>query len=324
MTAKPAVVGGFILGTVALVVAGILFFGGTRLFASTSRFVVFFDESIAGLDVGSPVTFHGARIGSVKSVQVHFSPAIMVARTPVYIEIEESQVVLEGTSGVANAAAHYEELVAAGLRAQLVMQSFVTGQLRVDLDFRPDTPVRLVGTIKDVSEIPTIRSELGQLRNALSELPLRTLVDSAQQAFTSVGRLSDHLDLTVDSLVGSVTRAGDAATKTLGVGEEALRQVQADASTALHDLDLMLVDARRQIDARGGELGRVLTESDRAVRRAEVLLNSLNDLAEPHSRFRADLESTVRDLAASAASLRSFADTVERNPNALLMGRSGR
>ena len=95
-----------------------------------------------------------------------------------------------------------------------------------------------------------------------------------------------------------------------------------DASTALHDLDNLLVDARGQLAARGGELGRALTEADRAVHQAETLLDSMNGLAEPHSRFRGDLESTLRDLAASASSLRSFAETVERNPNALLMGRA--
>ncbi len=64
--------------------------------------------------------------------------------------------------------------------------------------------------------------------------------------------------------------------------------------------------------------------ADRAVRQAETLLDSLNGLAEPRSQFRGDLEATIRDLAASASSLRSFAETVERNPNALLMGRASR
>jgi paraquat-inducible protein B len=47
-------------------------------------------------------------------------------------------------------------------------------------------------------------------------------------------------------------------------------------------------------------------------------------MAEPSSQFRGDLQATVRDLAASASSLRNFAETIERNPNALLMGRSSR
>ena len=103
-----------------------------------------------------------------------------------------------------------------------------------------------------------------------------------------------------------------------------MSRLEADALISLHDLDALLVDARRQLGTRGGELGRVLTASDRAVRQAEALLASLNGLGEPRSPFRDDLEATIRDLAAAASSLRGFAETLERNPNALIMGRASR
>jgi paraquat-inducible protein B len=323
MGARPAVVGGFILGALALGVAAILFFGGVQLFATTSRVVVFFNESVAGLEVGSPVTFHGVRIGSVQSTSVHFSTDTLTARIPVFLEIQPKQITWEGKK-LGDTVADYERLVQAGLRAQLALQSIVTGQLRVDLDFRPGTPARVIGTIKGVPEIPTVPSELGQLRNEVTNLPLRDIADAAQRTLTSLGRLADHLDARLDPLVGSAQRTADAATRTLQTANEAVSQVQADASTTLHDLDSLVVDTRRQLDARGDELGRTLTASDRAARQAETLLESLNGLAEPGSPFRGDLEASVRDLAASASSLRSFAGTVERNPNALLIGRSNR
>ena len=75
MTAKPAIVGAFILGAMGLAVAGILFFGGTRLFTRTLPAVAFFSESVAGLEVGAPVTFHGVRVGLVKEVTIDFSTA---------------------------------------------------------------------------------------------------------------------------------------------------------------------------------------------------------------------------------------------------------
>ena len=216
------------------------------------------------------------------------------------------------------------ELIRAGLRAQLAMQSFVTGQLRVDLEVRPDTPAQLVGAAPGVPEIPTVPSELGQLRNELAQLRLRELTDTAQRALASVGHLADHLDATLDPLVKSAHRTLDAATQTLQTTDEAVHRVQADASTVLHDLDALIVDAQHQLGARGGELSRALTTADRALRHADTLIGSLNGLAEPRSQFRGDLEAAVRDLAASVSSLRSFAETIERNPNALLMGRTRR
>ncbi|KVA16974.1 MlaD family protein [Burkholderia ubonensis] len=324
MTPRPAVVGGFILGALALGVAGILFFGGTQLFATSSRAVVFFSESVAGLDVGSPVTFHGVRIGSVKRIAVYFSSDTMTAKIPVYLEFQSTnQLVWEGKK-FGGAASDFERLVKAGLRAQLTLQSFVTGQLRVDIDFRPGTPAQTTGTITDIPEIPSIPSDLDQLRNQLAGLPLRELSETAQQALASLARLSHHFDAVLDPLAQSAMRTTDAATQTLHTTDDAVRQVQADAAIALHDLDSLLVDARSQLDARSGELSRTLAETDRAARQAEVLLDSLNGLAEPRAQFRSDLEATARDLAVSAGHLRNFAETVERNPNALVIGRSPR
>jgi paraquat-inducible protein B len=323
MNARAAIVGGFILGALALVVAGIVFFGGRHLFTPSTRVVVFFSESVAGLDIGAPVTFHGVHIGSVQNIVLHFSPNTMTAQIPVYLEVTTSQLIVEGKK-FEPSAANTERLVAVGLRAQLALQSFVTGQLRVDLDFRPGTPAPLVGMITDIAEIPSVPSDLSQLRNQLSQLPLRELAETAQQAFASLRRLSDHLDSVVDPLAKSGTRTADAITQAMQTTDEAVRQVRADASTALHDLDSLLVDARAQLGARGGELSQALTEADRTVRRAETLLDSLNTMVQTRSQFRDDLEATVRDLAATASSLRRFAATIEQNPNVLLTGRPSR
>lgn len=89
-------------------------------------------------------------------------------------------------------------------------------------------------------------------------------------------------------------------------------------------MHLLLVDANRQLNNRGGELSRTLISADRAVNQAETFLKSLNSLAESRSQFRSNIEAAVRDLSATASSLRGFAETVERNPNAILLGRGSR
>lgn len=323
MRARPAVVGGFILGALALGVIAILFFGGERLFARNAHVIVFFNESVAGLDIGAPVTFQGVHIGSVQHIGLQFSTSTMSARIPVVLQIQLRHVTWEGTK-LDDTAADYERLVRAGLRAQLEMQSLLTGQLRVDLNFRPDTQAHLVGTVSGLPEIPTIPSDLGRLRDQLMHLPLNELADSTQKTLASLQRLSDHLDASLSPLAESTRHTLDAATQTLQTMNVTVRQMQGDATTALHDLDGLLVDARYQLGARGGEFSRTLTDADRTVRHAQTLIDSLNGLAEPRSQVRSDLEATARDLAASASSLRNFAHTIEQNPNAVLLGRSNR
>jgi paraquat-inducible protein B len=321
MAARPAVVGAFVLGALALAALAIILFGGSRLFATTSRAVIFFEGSVAGLDEGAPVTFRGVRLGSVIRVALSFDPVTREATIPVTIEIEPDRITWQGARP---GRADYGRLVAAGLRGQLAAQSLVTGQQRVDLDFRPDMPMRMRGGATDVPEIPAIPSELEQLRSKLTDLPLRDLVETAQRALVSVDRLATHLDRAVDPLAEGVRGAADAANNTLQTADNALAQIRDAASASLRNLDALIADARRQLDGRGGELSRLLTDADRSLRSVDTLLASANGLVAPRSGFRGDLEAAMRDLSAAASSLRTFARTVERDPSAVLTGKTGR
>ena len=319
--ARPAIVGIFILGALTLGAAAIAFFGGSRLFAPTLRAVVFFDGSLAGLDVGAPVTFRGVRIGAVQRIVVNFSGQTMTAQIPVFLEIDPARITWHGLNLRHNPKA-YEGLIDAGLRAQLALRSVVTGQLNVDLDFRPGTPAHVTGAIPGVAEIPTVPSDLEQLREQVTGLPIKELADTAQRTLTAVDKLATHVDGTLDPLTDSARRTADEATRTLETTRTAVLQVQANATTTLQQLNALASDSRLQVNKRANDLSRTLATADRAGREAQTLLTSLNSMTAPRSRFRGDLESTARDLADSAGSLRNFARLIERNPSALLTGRT--
>lgn len=321
--ARPAVVGGFVLGALALVVAGILFFGGTSLFQKTTRAVIFFEGSVAGLDVGAPVTFRGVRVGSVQRVALQLS-ALGQARIPVTIEIMPGRVTIR-RNNVQHPAADIERLVNAGLRAQLRLQSLVTGQLQVDLDFHPDIPaVRAVDDTDGLPLIPSIPSEFDRLRTTLEEVPVQEVVQTAQRTLATVERLARRLDEQLDPLMESTRSTMASANRALDATEQVVVRLQSDVSRTLQELDGLLTVARRQLDDRGTDLARVLGSVDRAARHAESLIASLESLTAPRSQFRSDLEATARDLAASAGSLRGFARAIERDPSAVLRGRSAR
>jgi paraquat-inducible protein B len=307
MSTRPAVVGGFILGALALGVAAILLFGSVRLFSRTTRVVAFFDEAVAGLDVGAPVTFHGVPIGSVHSISIQFATSAhsVSARIPVILDIHPTQVSWEGKR-LTGSVEDVEHLVKAGLRARLELQSLVTGQLYVDLDFRPDTPPELVGAMRRLPEIPTAPSTMGEIRQKLASLPLREVVEGMQSTLASLKTLSDHFDARLDPLVDSVQRTADSATKTF--------------QTA----DALLDRTSGHLDARANELSQTLIEVRRTAQQANVLLSSLNEITDQRSSLRDNLEATARDLADSASSLSDFAKTVEEHPNAIILGRKGR
>jgi len=78
---------------------------------------------------------------------------------------------------------------------------------------------------------------------------------------------------------------------------------------------------RQQVALSGRELQRVLASAQRTAQTAETLVASLNSIAAPRSEMRGDLEAALRDLAASASSLRSFTRELERSPLSALRGR---
>ncbi|MBV8912133.1 MAG: paraquat-inducible protein B, partial [Acetobacteraceae bacterium] len=137
-------------------------------------------------------------------------------------------------------------------------------------------------------------------------------------------RLATHLDAQVGAVADAVEGAAGAATKTLTTADDALVQVRDGAKTSLRNVDALVADARRQLEGRGGDLNRVLTDLDRSLHSVDTLLASANGLLAPRSGFRGDLEAAMRDLSATASSLRTFARTVERDPSAVLTGRTGR
>jgi paraquat-inducible protein B len=113
----------------------------------------------------------------------------------------------------------------------------------------------------------------------------------------------------------------ETADRTLTTTEGAVIEVKSGISASLEQLDGLIGDARAQLAARGPKLASALDSANGAAARAEALIASLEELVAPRSRLRVNLEAAASNLAASAAALRGFANTVERDPSAILRGR---
>ena len=68
--ANTKLIGAFVIGAVVLVISGILLFGSGRLFSHQRKFVLFFEDSVKGLNIGAPVDFRGVNIGTVTDIKV--------------------------------------------------------------------------------------------------------------------------------------------------------------------------------------------------------------------------------------------------------------
>ncbi|MEE8506260.1 MAG: MlaD family protein, partial [Kiloniellales bacterium] len=177
--ADPKKIGAFVVGAAVLVVVGLVVFASGQFFAKTRTFVLFFESSVGGLNVGAPVNFRGVRVGSVKDIVLRYNLGDDSLLIPVYVEFEPGRI--EGVDLERPKSA--KQLIERGLRAQLGMQSFVTGQLSVEFDFHPGSPVRLAGAEIEYPELPTLPSDMAKLKATItrvaekvSALPLEEII----------------------------------------------------------------------------------------------------------------------------------------------------
>jgi paraquat-inducible protein B len=301
---KPAIVGGFILSGLVLGIGAILLFGSTHLFNPVVPAVVYFQGSVANLDVGAPVTFRGVKVGTVTGVSISLDMSDLTARIPVYLELDPSLIFLvKGASEETETG--FERLLKAGLRAQLSMQSLITGKLRVDLDIQPGLQAAAGGD-RNRPEIPSIPSQIQTIESEIANLPLKEMVENARLALASIQRVADELPRQIAPLTDSLKQTSDAA------------------QTTLWSIDQLAATSRQQVSLTGAQMAQLLDSSDRMVRDTDALMLSLQEMSGRDSPMRSELDAAIRDLAASASSLRGFTREIERDPSALLYGRTSR
>ena len=324
--ANPAVVGGFVLGAVALAVGSLFFFGGGKFFRTTSTYVAYFEGSLKGLEIGAPVTFRGVRIGTVKDISVVFDVDSNELSIPVIFEVDLDRLVIEGDVSKAVQKGDEDEdvLIERGLRAQLQMRSMVTGQLAVNLDFFPTSPLVYHGEYKGYREYPTVPSEVEKLRDIaeklvsqLQDVPIGEIAQDIRDLLNSMDELvsSEELNNAVagaDRLINSPDLAASVQTlrTALENADAAMQSVRRLADNAEDNL----VPLAEALKGASKDLGGLLDQASRVLKSLESSLDEDSDL-------RVRTISAMEEVAAAARSVRVLTDYLERHPEALLRGK---
>jgi paraquat-inducible protein B len=310
--ANPAAIGAFVLGAIALIVAGILAFGSGQYFKHTEEFVMYFPGSVNGLNVGAPVKFKGVDIGQVKNIKLVLQRENDVDRKlliPVYVETDPTKVFVNGKQLEMADPKNLEALVNRGLRAQLQSQSLVTGLLFVQVDFFPDTPINYaLPQPSDPIEIPTVPTALEQAQSAAREIieELRNvkfgpMVQSAQEAVEQVKVLvsSPALHAAIDGLPGTMKSLDEAIASMRHLSDELHGQV---------------APLSRRLDS-------TLANADQTLITVRGAAGTANTILSPGSPLDHDLRDALRQVSDAARALAQLADFLERNPSALLYGK---
>ena len=320
MKKTPLLVGTFVLVALALIVAGVMALGGRGLFSKQLKAVVYFDGNVRGLYVGAPVTFRGVKMGDVESIGIEVEPTSLAARIPVGLSLGTGTLRMGGPDG--QRMSNVPDLVRRGLRAKLILQSVVTGQTAIDLDFKPNTPLHLLGDGHGATpEIPAIHDKLDALLEQLSNLPLGDLVNDTRRTMDSLDKTLKVTQLAVSSASAQLQATGVQADKTLAIGAQALQALQTQSATTLASIQRLSDTSREAVLQTQPDIVRTLQGTREAAQAAQAAMANLADLSAPGAPLRADIELAVRDISQAARSLRAFSEQLERQPNALLFGK---
>ncbi len=324
--ASRTLIGAFVLGALGLIVAGVVVFGSGRFFRKVNRDVMFFEGSVKGLQIGAPVVFRGVQIGQVTKVVLEINKKNLSALIPVYVEIYPQNIVQIGGDH-SNDQRYLQALIEKGLRAQLQLQSFVTGQLLVNLDFYPDTPIRLVGLETEYPEIPTIPSDLEQLTKRLEELPLNEIANRLNETLAGINKLLNSRDL--QTSIGSLNRLlknSDALVNNLNAE---VRPLASDIKGTTDAARAAFVQAEKTLRLDEGVPGEVassiketLSAADATLKETHAAVENLNGIAVQNANLGYEIGRTLEQITQLSRSIRVLADYLERHPEALLRGKS--
>ena len=316
----------FILGALSLFVVLFLSFGGSNVFTKPSRFLIYFDESVSGLDPGAPLKVNGVRIGRVAAVNVHYDLATRKALVQTVCEINRN--VLTDNAGVTIDLTNDTELrglIDRGLRARLNFTG-ITGLLFVELDF--EDPARYPADPRFAADtlpvVPAIPSPIAQVQQSVIEI----VANIKQVDFADLAKQLKTLLVTANQKAGELDlkalaeRMGHAADKVTALVDSP------EARQTFANLNQGITETRAAIAKIDAQVGPVSEDFKQTLAEAQIALKSLTGAADTTRRFVQaqgnvgdELTQSLRQISDAASALERLADALQRNPNSLLVGK---
>ena len=330
---SPTLIGAFVLATLVIGLGAVFVLSNGSLAHQSTRLILFFEGDVKGLQVGSPVNFRGVKVGQVESMSITYIQESREFRIPVVIAIEDSQVKVDGEGADLEGMFELDDLIQQGLRARLNMQSLVTGKLEIELDFQPDTPIRLVSADDRYPEIPTVQSGMEKLATAIEQIPVERITQRLSEILDNIDemvaqgeikRLMESLILITHRLEKVTQLLADEAPGLLENSTTTLTRAQ----TMLEEVTHTAVRTRTLVTATEKNLSEAFSSWDdtmasgnEAFSQVSKLAGSADRVLSQDSEVMNQMTLALRELGAAARSIRIMSEYLERHPEALIRGK---
>lgn len=264
-------------------------------------YVMYFNDTVRGLNIGAPVEFRGIRVGTVTDIGLILDEQTEKLRIPVLIDFEPSRIQhfgmeknLPDEERTNLRRALIERLVKRGLRARLQTGNLITGQLFIDFDFFPDSKPTSIIYDATFPELPTtprpllgIMTSASKLLSKLEQLPLEEIGGDIRTAAKGLSQFVNNTEL-LDMI------------RNLQLASKNLRKLTANLDTGLNKL---------------------VTQTSGTLKKAEKTLSSFQEITDKDAPIGRQMYRALEQVADAARSIRIMAEYLERHPEALLQGK---
>lgn len=161
-----------------------------------SLFVLYFNEPVQNLNIGSPVMFRGVEVGKVAKIDLIVDKENLSFSIPVYISIDFDNIFkTTDRRKLEDKPLFVEKLVNEGLKGRLNTYSIITGQLMIELEILPKAKIEYRHKFSDdnVVEIPTVLSSKGEITKGLQDLPIKEIIEKVDLLLYNINKYTPNI-----------------------------------------------------------------------------------------------------------------------------------
>lgn len=330
----------FVISATVIAILGIVVLGGGKFFQKKNIIETYINESVQGLDVGSPVKFRGVLIGNVEEISLT-GAVYSTTHSYVLVRVSISRNVFHFPLTDPENPAFLAE-VKRGLRVRLAPQG-LTGQAYLEADYLnpKDNPPLPIDWTPRYAYIPSAPSRITQFSDAVERI-LHNIEKVDIQRLTTA--MENSLK-TIDQLVGTVnfdkigTQVSTLLTEVRATNHQ-LKEIVADPGlkAGIKDAAAAAATAREILQRADKPVTQLVNDLPRVTKSINQLVQRLNDvsagLPETNTQFRQtlarlngliagqqqDIKTTVENLRSMSESMQEILDNLKTYPSQTLFG----
>jgi phospholipid/cholesterol/gamma-HCH transport system substrate-binding protein len=333
-------IGLFVISAVLIGISGVIALGVGSIFQKKNLAETYIEESVQGLDVGSPVKFRGVSIGRVEQITLT-SVEYLTRRRYVLVRFDISPTIFGFPAGDKSTKALQDELKY-GFRVRLAAQG-LTGVAYIEADYlnpERNPPLEIDWRPKH-PYIPSARSRITQLSESverilhnMEEINIPQLTASVEKSLTAMTKLAEAANLEgiarqANAMLGEIRDTN----RQLGVLVHApeLKSALADAAAAAGSARKIMENADKPVTQLLADLPRVSESISHVAMRLDAVTA---DLPQTSSQFQQTLrqlnrliatqqqqiQATLESLRSVTADIQEFANESRKYPSQILFG----